>query len=88
MGELNINFLQLKLSLYAEAGEKKCGTLANYVRFIVGTVIRVAHPGENGMKKVVYNEHKRKHALNFQAIVAPDGMFLHGFGPLEGRRHE
>jgi len=31
---------------------------------------------------------KRKHALKFQAIVCPDGLILHAFGPLEGRRQD
>lgn len=86
MGELNSNFLQPKLGLYANAVEKKCGTLENCVGFIDGTVIGVARPGDNGMQNVLYNGHRRTHAIKFRAIVVPDGMFLHPFGPLEGRR--
>jgi nuclease HARBI1 len=29
-----------------------------------------------------------KNCLNFQAIVAPDGLLLNLFGPMEGRRHD
>lgn len=34
-----------------------------------------------------YNGHKRTYSLKFQAITAPDGLFLHAAGPIEGRRH-
>lgn len=51
-------------------------------------MIGVARPGDNGMQNFVYNGHKRKHALKFQATVSPDGMFLPGFRLLEGRRHD
>jgi hypothetical protein len=40
------------------------------------------------MQRVAYNGHKRKHALKFQAVVAPDGLILHAYGPMEGRRHD
>ena len=37
---------------------------------------------------MVYNGHKRKHALKYQAVTPPDGMILHAYGPVEGRRHD
>jgi len=35
-----------------------------------------------------YNGHKKFHALKFQAVMLPNGMFGHLFGPLEGRRND
>ena len=34
-----------------------------------------------------YNGHKRSHALKFQTVTTPDGLFFHA-GPIEGRRHD
>ena len=38
-------------------------------------------------QKVVYNGHKRVHALKFQSVVTPNGLIANLFGPVEGRRH-
>ncbi|EIW54605.1 uncharacterized protein TRAVEDRAFT_131697, partial [Trametes versicolor FP-101664 SS1] len=35
-----------------------------------------------------YNGHKKYHALKFQAVMLPNGMFGHLFGPFEGRRND
>lgn len=50
-------------------------------------MIAVARPRDSGMKNAVYNEHQRKHASKFHAIVSFIGMSLHQIGLLEGRRH-
>ncbi|KAF4132558.1 DDE superfamily endonuclease [Phytophthora infestans] len=61
--------------------------------FIDGTKNRICRPssrpgrGEN-LQKQVYSGHKRTHCLNYQAVVAPDGLTLHFWGPIEGRRHD
>ncbi|ETV64058.1 hypothetical protein H257_18998 [Aphanomyces astaci] len=34
----------------------------------------------------VYNRHKRRHAVKYQTLVAPDGIIAHAFGLIEGRR--
>ena len=39
-------------------------------------------------QRVVYNGHKRVHALKFQAVVTPNGLIANLFGPVEGRSHE
>ena len=36
----------------------------------------------------MYNGHKRKHAIKFQAVIAPDRLILHVYGSVEGRRHD
>ena len=45
--------------------------------FIDGTVRPICRPGHH--QKVVYNGHKRTHALKYQAIMTPDGMVSHLF---------
>jgi len=46
----------------------------------------VSRPGEN--QRVLYNGHKRVHAIKFQSVVAPCGLIANLFGPVEGRRHD
>lgn len=57
------------------------------VGFIDGTAIFVARPG-GGLQRACNSGHKRRHALKFQGVLTPDGLFVHLFGPLEGRRHD
>ncbi|ETP27737.1 hypothetical protein F442_22983, partial [Phytophthora nicotianae P10297] len=43
--------------------------------------------GEN-LQRHCYSGHKRCHCLNYQAVTAPDGLCIHFWGPMEGRRHD
>ena len=36
---------------------------------------------------LVYNGHRRVHALKFQSVVVPNGMILNIFRPVRGRKH-
>ncbi|XP_068692273.1 uncharacterized protein [Montipora foliosa] len=60
--------------------------LDNCWGFIDGTVRPVCRPGLN--QRVLYNGHKRVHAIKFQSVVAPNGLIANLFGPVEGRRHD
>ncbi|CAB1110273.1 unnamed protein product [Ectocarpus sp. CCAP 1310/34] len=35
-----------------------------------------------------YNGHKRKHAMKFQGVITPDGLFVDLWGPVAGTRHD
>lgn len=37
---------------------------------------------------MVYNGHKRKHKLKYQAVQACDGLILQAAGPIDGHRHD
>ena len=54
--------------------------------FVDGTVRRVCRPGRN--QSVLYNGHKKVHAIKFQSVVAPNGMCANLYGPVEGRCHD
>ena len=54
--------------------------------FIDGTVRPICRPIH--FQEVVYNGHKRVHALKYQAVSLPNGIIVHLSGPLEGRRHD
>ena len=84
---LNASYLQAKLLYFADCIFRKRNALSNCVAFIDGTVIGVSRPGDSGYQHVLYNGHKRKHALKYQAVLTPDGMLLHVYGLLKGRKH-
>ena len=85
----NPSFLENRLELYANSIFEKGGALKSCVGFIDGTVIGIARPSPTYMQQLVaYDGHKRKHGLKYQVISAPDGLILHCFGPMEGRRHD
>lgn len=49
--------------------------------FIDGTIRPVSRPGKN--QRVLYNGHKRVHAIKFQSIAAPNSLIANLFGPVE-----
>ena len=90
-GHLLTNFNQQWLSPqnlvdYAQKVHNKGAPLNNCWGFVDGTVRPVCRPGVN--QRVLYNGHKKVHAIKFQAVVAPNGMVANLFGPIEGRRHD
>ncbi len=80
--------IESRASLYAASVHAKTSALEFCVGFIDGTVIGIARPCDSDQQNVAYKGYKRKHALKFQAVSTPDGLFLHTFGPIEGRRHD
>ena len=65
----------------------QCGApLRNCWGFVDGTVRPISRPGRN--QRIVYNGHKKVHALKFQSVVAPNGLVANLFGPVEGKRHD
>ena len=74
------------LQSFADAIHKKGAALKNCWGFVYGTVRPLRRPGIN--QRLVYNGHKRVHALKFQSVVAPNGIIANCYGPVEGRRHD
>ena len=85
---ISADFIQPRLAGYAEAIHAKSNTLATCIGFIDCTVLGIARPKGHLAKRVVYNGHKQKHAMKYQAVNTPDGMIKHVHGPLEGRCHD
>ena len=54
--------------------------------FIDGTIRGIARPVR--FQCTCYNGWKRKHCLKYHAVVTPDGLVSHLFGPVEGRRND
>ena len=81
-------YMASRFYAFNKAFSDKGGAIDKCIGFIDGTVVGVAHPKEYMRQLVVYNGHKRKHALKCQAVNTPDGMILHAYGSVEGRRHD
>ena len=74
------------LQHYANLVHNKGAALRNCWGFVDGTVRPVCRPGEN--QRVLYNGHKRIHAIKFQSVVAPNGLIANLYGPGEGKKHD
>ena len=46
----------------------------------------ISRPNKN--QKMLYNGHKKVHALRFQSVVAPNGLVANFYGPLEWKHHD
>ncbi|KAF4137475.1 DDE superfamily endonuclease [Phytophthora infestans] len=71
---------------YAAAVVARGSPIDRCIGFIDGTVRGIARPVRN--QRQCYNGHKRKHALKYQGVMAPDGLFIDFYGPVLGRRHD
>ena len=68
------------LQRYALAISQKGAALDNCFGFIDGTVRPISRPGEH--QRLVYNGHKRVHALKFQSLALPNGLIGNLYGPV------
>ena len=49
--------------------------------FVDGTVRPLCRPGEH--QRILYNGHKRVHAIKFQSVVTHNGLINNFYGPVE-----
>ena len=68
------------LEEYTYAVSRKGAPLDNCFGFVDGTVRPITQPGEN--QRVLYNGHKRVHAIKFQSVLLPIGLIVNMFGPV------
>ena len=68
------------LQTYADAIHNRGAPLDNCLGFIDGTVRPICRPKQD--QRMVYNGHKRIHALKFQSLALPNGLIGHLYGPL------
>ena len=68
------------LEHYADSIHSKGASIDNCFGFVDGTVRPISRPEYN--QRIVYNEHKRVHAIKFQSVVTPNGMIANMFGPV------
>ncbi|ETV78082.1 hypothetical protein H257_08290 [Aphanomyces astaci] len=88
----NKKLVAKNIDRYCAAVASKGAPLSNVFGFIDGTKVqtcRITATGDgSNLQKQIYSGHKRIHCLNYQAVTAPDGICVHFFGPIEGRRHD
>jgi len=75
-----------RLAMYSIAIKEKNAPLDTCWGFVDGTLRPIARPIYG--QESVYNGWKRMHCLKYQAIIAPDGIISHLYGPVEGRIHD
>ena len=75
-----------KLEEYSIAIHNKGAPLTNCFGFVDGTVCPGSRTGQN--QRLLFNGHKRMHALKFQSAVIPNGLICNFYDPTEGRRHD
>jgi hypothetical protein len=75
-----------KLLEFSSIIAEKGAALSNCVGFIDETVQAICRPKKN--QKLVFNGHKRIHALKYQCVVTPDCMITDINGPWNGARHD
>jgi len=79
--DFNQPFLsRASLRTYADSIHEKGAALNNCWGFIDGTVRPICRPLQN--QRIVYNGHKRVHALKFQSIATPNGLIANLYGPV------
>ena len=67
------------LQRYADAISAQGATLDNCFGFVDGTVRPISRPDER--QRIVYNGHKRVHALKFTSLSLPNGLIGNLYGP-------
>lgn len=75
-----------RLVLFTNSIRQNGAPLETCFGFIDGTLREIARPIY--AQEAVYNGWKRKHCLKYQAVVTPDGIIIHLFGPVEGTKHD
>jgi hypothetical protein len=70
------------LQIYSDAVYSSGAPLTGIWGFIDCTIRRICRPSQ--WQRQAYSGHKRFHALKFQAIMLPNGIFSHLFGPFKG----
>ena len=68
------------LETYARLVHDKGAALQNCFGFVDGTVRPIARPDQH--QRVMYNGHKRVHAIKFQSLVLLNGMIANLYGPV------
>ena len=68
------------LQMYVDTITAKGAPLDNCFKFIDGTIRATARPEQH--QRILYNGHKRVHALKFQSIALPNGLIGNLYGPV------
>ena len=70
----------LALDTYARSVHANRAALQNCFGFVDGTVRPIARPDER--QRMMYNGHKRVHAIKFQSVALPNELIANLYGPV------
>ena len=70
----------VNLQTYVDAVTARGAPPPNCFGFIDGTISPISRPGEH--QRLLYNGHKRVHALKFQSVALPNGLIGNLYGPV------
>lgn len=76
----------VNLKHYSDAVYKSGSPLRGVWGFIDCTVRPICRPSHH--QRQAYSGHKHFHGLKYQAVMLPNGLFGHLFGPIEGRHND
>jgi hypothetical protein len=75
-----------RIPRYAQAIRDKGAYFEHCWGFLDATCRRICRP--RVAQKAFYNGYKKWHCIKLQAVVTPDGLAPHIYGPIEGSRHD
>lgn len=96
----DVNRFAAKLPQWAAAVTEACpNTFTAVVLFLDGTHRKTCRPGPSSsrlprgitrddVQRSQYDGRLHKHGQKYHALVAPNGLIVHAFGPVDGRRHD
>lgn len=82
----NALLLPANLKVYSDTIHKSGAPLHSVWGFIDCTIRVMCRPSHH--QRQAYNGHKRFHGLKYQAVMLPNGLFGHLFGPIEARHND
>ena len=72
----------LRLQGFCDTIYQKGTALSHCQGFVDGRVWSISRPNEN--QRILYNGHKKVHAIKFQSVIAPNGLVANFVGRLKG----
>ena len=60
--------------------------MQNWWGFVDGTLVNICRPGK--FQRLLFNRHRRVHAVKFQSVVTPNGLIGNLFGPIKVRKYD
>lgn len=76
IGDISTSFIHTNSRKYSKSIYDKIEALENCISFVDSTVICSSTPGDHELQIVAYRDHKRKYALNYQAVSTPKGLIF------------
>lgn len=85
---LPTTFLSDRSALYASAIHSNTNVFENSVGLLDGAVTAIARPGDYRVQEGACKGHKKKQAVQYQAVTIRDGCVLHCVETTEGKHYE